>query len=104
VSELNAAPGNQIQHFCIYEYVPHRAVLTVPEGATAFVRPHGGMMGAALKWAKNSPSAEEAARCAAHELMNIVAEVEAQESGGQDNMGYGNFCRYPSPPFFGVDM
>lgn len=99
VSELNAAPGNEIQHFYIHEYVPHRAVLAVPEGATAFVRPHGGMTGAALKWAKNSPSAEEAARRAAHELTNIVAEVEAQESGGKDNMGYGNFCQRHSSPF-----
>ena len=96
VSELNAAPGNEIQHFYIHEYVPHRAVLSVPEDAAAFVRPNGGMTGAALKWAKNSPSVEEVARRAAHELTNIVAEVEAQVSGGKVNMGYGNFSECPS--------
>lgn len=105
VCKLNSAPGNEIQHFYIHEYITHRAVLAVPEGTTAFVRPHGSMTGAALKWAKNSPSTEEAARRAGHELTNIVAEVEAQVSGGKDNMGYANFCQFHfQPSFYRVHM
>lgn len=97
--ELNAAPGNEIQHFYLFEYVPHHAARTVPEDATAFLRSDRGMTGAALKWAKNSPSVEEAAKRAVHELTNIVAEAEAKVSSGY-NMGYGNFSQYLIPPPF----
>ncbi|KAI0298263.1 hypothetical protein BC826DRAFT_1090741 [Russula brevipes] len=90
LSELNAAPGNELEHFYIFDYVPHRKLLTVPEGATAFLRTPRGMTGSAMKWARNTPSTEEAARRAAHELTKIVGEVEAQVSGA-DNSGYGNF-------------
>ena len=93
LSELNAAPGNEIQHGYIFEYIPRRVVLTVPEGSTAFrysSRPRG-VTGAALIWNRNVPGVEDAAKRAAHELTNIVAEAEAQVSGENDNSGYGNF-------------
>jgi hypothetical protein len=78
VSELYAAPGNEIQHSYLFEYVPHRAVLAVPEVATAFLRSHRGTTACTVKWARKSPSNEDAARRAARELTNIVAEAEAQ--------------------------
>ncbi|KAI9451654.1 hypothetical protein F5148DRAFT_1238677 [Russula earlei] len=90
LSELNAAPGNEIQHFYIFEYIPHRAVMSVPEDATAYPRSYRGMTGSALKWPLSSPGNDEAAKRAARELTNIVAEVEAKISG-EDNSGYGNF-------------
>ena len=90
LSELNAAPGNEIQHNYIFEYTSHRVALTVPGGATAFLRTARGMTGSALKWNGNSPGVDEAARRAARELTNIVAEAEARVSG-EDNSGYGNF-------------
>jgi FAD/FMN-containing dehydrogenase len=93
VSELNAAPGNEIQHNYVFEYVPHRVTLTIPEGATAFLRTPRGMTGTSLKWSRNTPSTEEAAKRAARELTNIVAEAEAQVSG-EYNSGYGNFSQY----------
>ncbi|SRR6266852_9333754 len=90
VCELNAAPGNDIQHNYLFEYVPHRAVLTVPEDATAFLRSHRGTTACLLKWAQKSPSNEDAVRRAARELASIVAEAEAQVSGENNNSGYGN--------------
>jgi hypothetical protein len=99
LSELNAAPGNELEHFYVFDYFPHRKLLTVPEGATAFLRTPRGMTGSAMKWARNTPSAEEAARRAAHELTKIVGEVEAQVSGA-DNSGYGNFSQYTHPSTF----
>jgi hypothetical protein len=93
VCELNAAPGNDIQHIYLFDHVPHRAVLTVPEDATAFPRSHLGTTACMLKWARKSPSNEDAARRAARELTNIVAEAEAQVSG-ESNIGYGNLGQY----------
>lgn len=102
VSELNAAPGNDIQHFYLFDYVPHRAALSIPEDATAFLRSHRGMTGCALKWAKNTPSTEKAAKNASRELTNIVLEAEAQESD-EGNSGYGNFSQYLVPPLCRVE-
>jgi len=95
VSELNAAPGNEIEHTYMFEYVPHRNVTKVPVDATAFLRSNRVMTVCSLKWAKKSPSAEDAARVAARELTNIVAEVEARVSGETDNSGYGNLSSDP---------
>ena len=92
LSELNGAPGNEVQHFYAFEHYPLRTVLNVPEDATAYLRSHRYFTGAVLKWAKNSPSVEEAAKRAAHELTSIVAESETQVSG-ESNMGYGNFSQ-----------
>ena len=101
LSELNGAPGNEIQHYYLFEYIPHRVALGVPEGATAFLRTPRGMTGSALKWTRNTPSLEEAAKRAARELTNIVAEAEARVSGEDklDNSGYGNFSQYLLPRF-----
>lgn len=93
VCELNAAPGNDIQHIYLFEYIPHRAVLTVPEDAAAFLRSQLGTTACILKWARKSPSNEDVARRAARELTNIVAEAEAQVSG-ENNSGYGNLSQY----------
>ena len=93
VSELNAAPGNEIEHSYLFEYVSHRVALTVPEGATAFLRTPRGMTASFLKWTRNTPSVEEAAKRAARELTNIVAEAEAQVSG-ENNSGYGNISEH----------
>jgi hypothetical protein len=93
VSELNAAPGNEIQHCYMFEYTPHRVVLTVTEDSTAFLRTHRVMTGCAFKWARKSTSIEDVARSAARELTGIVAEAEAQISS-ENNSGYGNFSQY----------
>ncbi|SRR5216684_4367355 len=93
VCELNAAPGNEIEHRYMFVYFSHRVLLTVPEDATAFLRPHRCLTECALKWARKSPSLEDAARRAARELTNIVAEAEARVSG-ENNIGYGNISRY----------
>jgi hypothetical protein len=99
LSELNGATGNEIQHYYLFEYVPHRVALTVPEGATAFLRTSRGMTGSALKWTGNTPGIDEIAKRAARELTNIVAETEARVSGKDklDNSGYGNFSQYLLP-------
>jgi hypothetical protein len=52
------------------------------------------MTGTMLKWPRNTPSAEEAAKRAARELTNIVAEAEAQISS-ENNSGYGNLSQCP---------
>lgn len=91
--ELNAAPGNDIQHSYLFEYIPHRAVLTVPKDGTAFLRSERGTTACVLKWVQKSPKTEDAARRAARELTDIVAEAEAQVSG-EDNSGYGNLGQY----------
>lgn len=94
VCELNAAPGNDIQHKYLFEYVPHRTALTVPQDATSFLRSHLGTTASVLKWARKSPS-KEAARRAARDLTNIVAEAEAQVVGDpENNSGYGNLSQY----------
>ncbi|KAN0111908.1 hypothetical protein V8E52_008114 [Russula decolorans] len=92
--ELNAAPGNEIQHNYLIKYLPHRAVLTVPEDTTAFLRSHHLVTGCTFKWSRKSPSIEDAARRAARELTSIVAEAEAQMSS-ENNSGYGNFNSEP---------
>ena len=96
VCELNAAPGNEMEHNYLFEYVPHRAVLTVPVDATSFLRSHRGTTVCLVKWApKMGPKSpnEDAARRAARELTNIVTEVEAQVFG-ENNSGYGNLSQY----------
>jgi hypothetical protein len=92
LSELNGAPGNEVQHFYIIDYIPLRTVLSVPEDATAFARSNHTKTGALLKWAKdlNSPSVKEAAKRAVYELTDIVAEAEIQVLG-ESNLGNGNF-------------
>lgn len=92
VRELNAAPGNEIQHVYMFDYISPRVLLTIPEDATSFLRTHRVMTGCAIKWSRKSPSLEDAARRAARELTNIVAEAEAQISG-ENNSGYGNFSQ-----------
>jgi len=94
VCELNAAPGNDIQHKYLFEYVNHRTALTVPQDATAFLRSYLGTTACVLKWARKSPSNEDAARRAARELTNIIAEAEAQVLG-ENNSGYGNLNSEP---------
>jgi hypothetical protein len=93
VCELNAAPGNEIEHSYVFKYLPLRVSLTVPEGATAFHRTDRCTTGLIWKWNRNTPSTEEVARRAARELTNIIAEAEAQVSG-ENNSGYGNFSQY----------
>jgi hypothetical protein len=92
VCELNAAPGNDIQHSYMFEYVSHRVGLTIPEDATAFLRTPRCVTASISKWAQKSPSNEDAAKRAARELTGIVAEAEAQVSGenSENNSGYGN--------------
>ena len=91
--ELNAAPGNEIQYYYMFEYTSSRVLLTIPEDATAFLRTHRFMTGCAFKWSRKSPSIEDAARRAARELTSIVVEAEAQMSG-ENNSGYGNFSQW----------
>src|SRR5882757_316673 len=93
MSELNPAPGNEIEHAYLFEYVSHRVARTVPEGAMAFFRTPRGMTGTFLKWTRNTPSNEQAAKRAARELTNIIAEAELHLAA-ENNNGYGNFSQY----------
>ena len=90
ITQLNAAPGNEIEHTFMFEYISHQTVLSRPKDATAHLRSHRSTTVCALKWANNSPSVERAAKQAALELTDIVAKAEAQVSGTESNTGYGN--------------
>ncbi|KAN0132136.1 hypothetical protein V8E53_010055 [Lactarius tabidus] len=91
--ELNAAPGNEIDHGYMWELFPPHAVLTRSEDSTSHVRTGRHTTACVLKWVKNSPGVQQAAKHAAHELTDIVAKAEAQASGMdlESNPGYGNF-------------
>jgi hypothetical protein len=93
VRELNAAPGNEIQHFSIFDFFSHRKVLSVPVDATAHLRSSAGVVGCALKWCNNTPANGQAARLAAQEVINIVTAADTQLSDA-GKAGYGNFCKY----------
>ena len=93
VCELNAAPGNEIQHFSLFEYIPHRKVLTVPVDATAHVRSSAAMIACVLKWSSNTPANGQAARLATRELINVVTAADPQLSDA-GKTGYGNFSKY----------
>ena len=68
-------------------------MLSVPEDATAYLRNNHLVTLCTFKWARKSPSIEDAARRAARELTNIVADAEAQILG-ENNSGYGNLSQY----------
>ncbi|KAH9955083.1 hypothetical protein BC827DRAFT_908382 [Russula dissimulans] len=94
LSELNAAPGNKIEHLYFFEYLSQRVTHSVPEGATAFARPRASVTGPILQWAKDTPNNDEGVKRAVRELTDIVAEGEAQVSG-EPIRGYGNFDSEP---------
>ena len=100
LSELNAAPGNEIEHFLMLDYIPHHKVVSVPENATSHFRTRCNLVGFAMKWANNTPGIEEAAKLAARELTNIFTGADSQISDA-NKTGYGNFSkyRYPIPNF-----
>ena len=91
--ELNAAPGNEIDHGYLWELFPPHTVLTRSEDSTAHLRTNRHTTGCVLKWINNSPGVQQAAKRAAHELTNIVAKAEAEASGMtlESNPGYGNY-------------
>ncbi len=96
ITQLNAAPGNEIEHTFMFEYISHQTVLSRPKDATAHLRSHRSTTVCALKWANNSPSVKRAAKQAALELTDIVAEAEALVSGTETNTGYGNTSEHAS--------
>ena len=91
--ELNAAPGNEIDHGYMWELFPPHTVLSRSEDSTAHVRTNRHTTGCILKWMNNPPGVQQAAKRAAHELTDIVAKAEAQASGMklESNTGYGNY-------------
>ena len=90
LTELNAAPGNEIEHGYGFELFPKNAILSRSEDATAHVRDHRYTTGCIITWMNNTPSVEQAAKQAAHELTDIVAKAEGTET----NSGYGNFSEH----------
>lgn len=99
VIELNAAPGNEIDHVYMFEYIPPMTVVSRPEDATAHLRSSRTMTGCALKWTNNTPSTEKAAKRDALALTGIVAKAEAKVSGeASANTGYGNYSENRSFP------
>ena len=90
VNELNAVPGNVIEHGYMFELFPTDTVLSRSEDATAHIRAKRYTTGCIVKWkdSLNTPSVEQAAKRAAHELTDIVAKAEGTET----NTGYGNYC------------
>ncbi|KAI0249113.1 hypothetical protein BJV78DRAFT_1378298 [Lactifluus subvellereus] len=97
LSELNAAPGNEIQHFLMFEYIPLRKVLSVPQNATAHLRTGCNLVACALKWTNNTPGIGQAARLAAHELTNIFTAADSQVSDAR-KLGYGNLRESVTAP------
>ena len=91
LTELNAAPGNEIEHGYMFELFPTQTVLSRSEDATAHVRSHRYTTGCIIKWMNNTPSVEQAAKRAARELTDIVAKAE----GTEVNNGYGNYSKCP---------
>ncbi|KAN0132189.1 hypothetical protein V8E53_009955 [Lactarius tabidus] len=91
--ELNAAPGNEIDHGYVWELFPSHTVLARSENYTSHVRTNRHTTGCVLKWVNNPPGVQQAAKRAAHELTDIVAKAEAQASGVdlESNAGYGNY-------------
>ena len=98
LTELNTAPGNEIDHVYMTVYLPPHTLMSRPEDATAHVRSHRFMTGCVLSWANNTPSVEKAAKRAAHELTDIVAKAEAEVSGTETNIGYGNYSENRNVP------
>ena len=98
LSELNGAPGNEIQHTMLFEYFPHRKLLSFPADATAHVRSGCIMVGCALKWDSNTPGLDQSARRAVREVIDTVTAADTEVSDTR-NAGYGNFSksRYPTP-------
>jgi hypothetical protein len=96
LSELNAAPGNEIQHFLMLKYIPYRKVLSVPQNATSHFRTGRTVVGCILKWTNNTPGIEQTAKLAAHELTNIFTAADSQISDAS-KAGYGNFSKYRYP-------
>lgn len=99
--ELNAAPGNEIDHGYMWELFPPHTVLSRSEDSTAHVRTNRHTTGCILKWMNNPPGVQQAAKRAAHELTDIVAKAEAQASGMklESNTGYGNYSEVPPRVF-----
>jgi hypothetical protein len=91
--ELNAAPGNEIDHGYMWELFSPQTVLTRSEDSTSHVRTNRHTTGCILKWINNPPGVQQAAKRAARELTDIVAKAEAQASGMdlESNTGYGNY-------------
>ncbi|KAF8267445.1 hypothetical protein EI94DRAFT_1581127 [Lactarius quietus] len=92
ITELNAAPGNEIEHRYMFELFPPQTILCRSEDATSHVRSHRYTTGCILKWMDNKPGIQEAARRAARELTDIVAKAEAQATGTHEtSREYGNY-------------
>jgi hypothetical protein len=103
LSELNGAPGNQIQHAFAIDYFPYGKVLSVPQNATAHFRFQRQVAGCVLKWVDNSPEAEKAAKSAARELTDIIINAETRVSGANAfTVGYGNLSNSAVPPMSGM--
>lgn len=96
LSELNAAPENEIDHMYLFEYIPRHTVISRREDETAHLRSHRVMTGCGFQWANNTPSIEQAAKRGALELTSIVAKAEAEVSGTETNTGYGNYSAFRS--------
>ena len=90
LTELNAAPGNEVDHGYTLELASKHTILSRSEDATAHVRDHRYTTGCFIIWNNNMPSVEQAAKRAAHELTGIVAKAE----GTENNIGYENFSEH----------
>ena len=87
LTELNVAPGNEINHGYTFEIFPKHAILSQSEDATAHVHSRSYTTGCVITWFNSTPSLVQSAKRAAHELTDIVAKGEGTET----NIGYGNF-------------
>jgi hypothetical protein len=100
--ELNAAPGNEIDHGYLWELFPPHAALTRSMDSTSHVRTNRHTTGCIVTWINSPPGVQQAAKRAAHELTDIVAKAEAQASGMglESNPGYGNYSECHLALFF----
>jgi hypothetical protein len=93
LNEQNAAPGNVVEHGYMFELLPTDTVLTRSEDATAHLRAKRHTTGCVIKWnnSLNTPSVEQAAKPAAHELTDIA-------EGAETNSGYGSYSEKSKSP------
>jgi hypothetical protein len=97
VNDLNAAPGNVLEHGYMLELYSTDTVLSRSEDATSHIRAKRHTTGCMIKWqsSQNTLIVEQAAKRAAHELTDIVVKAE----GVDNNTGYGNLSE-PTPLMF----
>jgi hypothetical protein len=90
--ELSMKSGAKIT--VIYELIPTKKILAVPNHATAHIRGSRVNVLTLATWNDNSTDKLDTVRSAAAELCRIVLQGERIIPGSQNTgYGYGNYCK-----------